>query len=101
MKKRYIVCVSNSEKIQDEEYINYLRKKGLAWWHWIDNVWLLCDNTGHSSVTEIRDSTKTIFKNGNNLILEISANGDTWSGFGPNTPDKNMFKWIQDNWSNF
>ncbi|MBS1509836.1 MAG: hypothetical protein JST86_03295 [Bacteroidetes bacterium] len=98
MKKRYIVCINNSKKEQEEKFIEFLKDNSLAWWHWLPNTWLLSENTGRLSASFIRDAVKEIFDNEYNIVFEISQTNDTWSGFGPSSENKNMFKWLKNNW---
>jgi hypothetical protein len=99
MKKRYIVCVNNSNKIQNEEFLKYLRQKKFGWWHYLDNTWLIVDTKGSSNVQEIRDKARDAFSNEYNIIFELKEGQGTWAGFGPSSKNRNMFKWIKENWS--
>lgn len=98
MKKRYIVCLGNSIKVQDEAFIAYIKEYGLGWWHWLSNVWLIVDSNGKLSAREIRDKLRLIYPGEHTIVLELSENGDTWSGFGPKSEERNMFEWLKTNW---
>ena len=98
MKKRYIVCIDNSNKEQDESFIAYIKEYGLGWWHWLSNVWLIVDKNGKLSAGEIRDKLRLIYVGEHTMVIEMRANGDTWAGFGPKSDDKNMFEWMKKNW---
>ena len=98
MKKRFIICINNSTKEQDEEFMTFIRSNNLSWWHWLSNIWLISDKQGKLTASQIRDEIKIIFDNEYNLVLEINNEKDTWAGFGPKTEDKNMFKWLKNNW---
>lgn len=45
----------------------------------------------------LRDKAVDAYKGKNNLVLEVSGGG-TWFGYGPTSPDRDMFKWIKENW---
>ncbi len=84
-------------KEQDEAVKLYLASKS-AWWHWTPNAWLATDNTGVLTAVTIRDGLKEVLPSVYTLVLEFSDTGDTWAGFGPNMPQKNMFDWVRRNW---
>ena len=98
MKKRYIVCVNKSKKDQNEEFLKYIRQQRFGWWHYLDNTWLIVDPKGTSEIGQIRDKVKIAFENEYNMIFELDEGEGTWSGFGPNSPTRNMFKWLKENW---
>ena len=98
MKKRFIVCVDMPMKEEDNAFLDYVKSKGLGWWHWINGVWLLVDSNGKSTASEIRDATGKHFNNRNRLVIELDKDGDTWSGHGPKSQDNDMFDWIHRNW---
>ena len=98
MKKRFIVCISDFTKDKDVKFIEFIRNNRLGWWHWLPNTWLLSDPNGKLSVKQIRDQVRQIYDNEHVLVIEINNVGDTWSGFGPSSEQKNMFKWIKNNW---
>ena len=98
MKKRYIVSIDGNLTAQEvENFSAYIKEKQLYWWHWLSNTWLLIDHTEAVNTQELRDKATRIFGGKSNLVQEIPQGG-AWYGYGPNGPDKNMFKWIKDNW---
>lgn len=101
MKKRFIVSLNNSTKAQDQLFVEYIMNNNLGWWHWLKNTWLLVDNSGRLSASELRDIVKDIFKNEHTLVIEIGNNSDTWAGYGPTSEDKNMFEWLKDQWKKY
>lgn len=98
MKKRFVICINDATKAQEEAFISFIRDHNLSWWHWLSNLWLLSDKEGKLTAAQIRDELKTIFYNKQNLVLEITNEKDTWAGFGPNTDERNMFTWLKKNW---
>lgn len=98
MRKKYIVAVDNATEEQNLEFKSYINDSSCGWWHWIDNLWLLTDPKGEFSAQEIRDKVKECFPKLYCLVIEMSAEGDTWSGYGPKGEDRNMFKWLRDSW---
>jgi hypothetical protein len=100
MKKRYIVLLDKSTKEQNDQFLNYLRKHRLGWWHWLTNSWLLSDSAGTLSASIIRDEVKRIYGGVNHFVIELRRDGEAWSGFGPKAQKRNMFTWIHRNWKN-
>ncbi|OFX25758.1 MAG: hypothetical protein A2041_14615 [Bacteroidetes bacterium GWA2_31_9b] len=98
MKKRYIICVNNSSEEQEKKFIDYIKSEKFGWWHYLKNTWLVIDLNGNSEISEIRDKVKELFDNEYNMVFQLKEDEGTWSGFGPKSEQKNMFKWIKENW---
>ncbi|MCX6256816.1 MAG: hypothetical protein NTW49_02795 [Bacteroidia bacterium] len=101
MKKRFIVCVEVSTNEQSQLFLDYIIKNNLGWWHWMSNFWLLNNSSGNLNSENIRDELLKIYPEINNIVIEITNNGDTWSAYGPRDESKNYFKWLHDNWKKF
>ena len=101
MAKRYIVCLDNSNENQDQNFKKYLEEHDLAWWHWINNTWLLIDYNEKLSSKIIVNKLKEIYPDIYNLVIEVKGdrNSDNWHGFGPTAEEKNMFDWLFNSWS--
>ena len=97
MKKRFIVVTNRTTAEQDKAFQESL-PPGFAWWHWLGETWLLVDNTGFRSASELRDIARDAFPGIYCLVIEVSESGDRWAGFGPSSGEKNMFAWIRDYW---
>lgn len=97
MKKKYIVSINgNATAQEDERFSAYLKEKNVGWWHWLSNTWLVVDSLGIVDAKDLRDKAIEVYKGKNNLVLEVSVG--SWFGYGPTTPDRDMFKWIKENW---
>ena len=97
MKKKYIVSINgNATALEDERFSAYLKEKSVGWWHWLSNTWLVVDSLGIVDAKDLRDKAIEVYKGKNNLVLEVS--GGSWFGYGPTVPDRDMFKWIKENW---
>lgn len=97
MKKRYIVSINGDiTNLEDENFSKFLKEKKVGWWHWLSNTWLIVDTQNKINAKDLRDKAKEVYNNKYNLIIDVTSN--TWFGFGPNGTDKNMFKWIKENW---
>ena len=99
MKKRFVVCINDSDKEKDKDFIEFIKNNNLGWWHWLSHTWFLSDSNGKLSAAEIRTKVKNIY-NENNIVIELNENGDTWSGYGPKGKSRNMFDWLKRNWGN-
>jgi hypothetical protein len=98
VKKRFIVAVESGTKEQQDAFTEYLRGQGFGWWHWIDNLWLLVDSTGKTTGSDLTSQVNATFPTLNCMVFELSADGDTWAGYGPRTEASNMFTWMRQNW---
>ena len=99
MKKRFIIFIEDSTKEQNDSLLDWIRSENIGWWHWFQGSWLLSNARGHLSASVIRDKLKQIYGTSNTFVIELNNGGDTWSGYGPDTDQKNMFTWIKKNWS--
>ena len=104
MKKRYIVCINNSNSYWEKKFVNYLKKNSLGWWHWIDGVWLVTDYYGRLSSEIIRNDLMDIFPNIRIMVIQLNQNGtDTWHSAGTASPEENekMFNWLHEFWKRY
>ncbi len=96
MKKRFVVAVAGLTTSETKQVSNLFRDK-YGWWHWIDGFWLLTDSSNTLTTKDIRDMIATVKPNSRRIVLEVSNSGD-WSGHGPNSEKKDMFRWIRETW---
>ncbi len=98
MKKRFVVAIGTSTPEQDQAFREWI-SGSYGWWHWIGNVWLIVDLNGMLTAAVIRDQLLECYPGVTTLVLELGVSEScTWSGFGPNTEQRNMFKWLENNW---
>jgi hypothetical protein len=98
MRKRFIICLNSSTEEQDKLLREFIAENKFGWWHWLNNVWLLFSWDSMLSAVDIRNKIDAIYPEVRNLVLELNAEFDTWAGFGPSSPEQNMFKWLKENW---
>jgi len=101
MKRRYVVAVDRMTKKETDEFVAFLREKGLGWWHWINDFWLLVDRQDRVNAEQLREKLNEIAPERTKLVMEVREDLG-WSGFGPNATgeDKNnMFRWLRDTWA--
>jgi len=99
MKKRFVVAVESSTSEQSAALVEFFEERGVGWWHYLPNLWLISDSNGKLDASEIRDELRLLIPGEHSLVLEFRADGDTWAGFGPKSERRNMFKWIRGNWT--
>lgn len=100
MRKRYIVALDSHTKEQNQKFKDFINENSLGWWYWINGFWLLTDPKGAFTARQLRDKLGIIYPEVRKLIIELrgSPDDDTWSGYGPNTENKNMFNWLITTW---
>jgi hypothetical protein len=96
MNRRFIVILQNDHSPrQQERMMEFVKKNGFGWWHWVDNVWVLVDGSGTWTCPLLRDAFNNIFPSVHKLVLE---GGRSWAGFGPSKPPIDWFTWMRENW---
>lgn len=98
MKRRFIAAVSGLNKEDQNKFIEFLRQRGLGWWHWIDDLWLITSRRDEISAKDIRDYLRDLASSTRCIVIEIPED-KTWAGFGPAKPPRDMFEWIRNTWS--
>lgn len=98
MMKRYVLAVDSSTKEQNDAFLAFVKVTGLGWWHWLDNFWLLADDSDNLSAVTIRDKANECYPGVHKLVLQLDQTGDTWAGFGPKTDRRDMFTWLRNTW---
>jgi hypothetical protein len=98
MKRRFVVAVENMTLAEARAFVEWLRTKNLEWWHWIPGFWLVTTRSGDVSTEEIRNQLRKRTDQKDIMVLEIGR-PTTWSGYGPDTRERDMFKWIRGSWA--
>ncbi len=101
MKKRYIVLLQEANNEFDDKFVkDFLDKHGIRWWHWFSHSWILTDPSGKLTAKDVSEGVIQIYKNKNNLVIELSESGNTWYGYGPaDSENKDYFTWLRQYWS--
>lgn len=95
MSKYFIVGTDEITKEDQEAFIQWL--DDYAWWHWINGMWLILDETNELTAESIRDKLLAIAPAMSTMVFEVS-NDSVWAGFGPKSDKRNMFKWMDESW---
>jgi hypothetical protein len=101
MNRRFVICVEGLSRAEQNKLREFLRAHG-AWWHWIDNFWLLSlrsDDDDDLEVVQIRDEIRKINRDARSIIFEFPED-IAWAGSGKkNAKGKSMFKWLKSAWA--
>ena len=98
MKRRFAVAVENMTLIEGSAFVEWIKTKNFGWWHWIPGFWLITAKSGDVSTEEIRNQLRKITDRKDIMVLEIEK-PKTWSGYGPDTRERDMFRWIRGAWA--
>jgi hypothetical protein len=94
MSRQFVIGIDDVSDDQKDALREMFSNHG-SWWNWIPGFWLVTtdDNTKASTV---RDRVLEIVPNCNCIVIEIRES--TWSGYGPSSDNKSMFKWLKNKW---
>lgn len=95
--KKFVVAINPLTEEQSNQITNLFRHE-YGWWHWIEGFWLVVDLRDTLTAKWIRDQVQEIAPKARTLVLEVTTPTRNWAGWGPSTPEKNMFKWIRETW---
>lgn len=98
MIKRFVVLLDSAAEDQDNQFLEWLKEKGVGWWHWLSLSWLIVNSRGDLSAGKIRNKVTEVYGS-NTLVIELQGSDDTWAGYGPKRGKRNMFKWLEETWS--
>ncbi len=97
MTRRFVVA-AKLDRSEQEALMAFVKARHLAWWHWIDNVWLVTDRSDTLSAKEMRDELVALVPSVRCVVIEVGADAK-WAGKGPKSGGKDMFKWLRNTWS--
>ncbi len=95
--RKFVVAAAPLTPTESKAVTDLFRER-YKWWHWIDGLWLVKDESDSLTVAAIRDLIMAAAPKARTMVLDVTGSGNTWSGFGPSSPTKNMFKWIRETW---
>ena len=96
MSRYFVIGIDSTNKSQADAIREWIEGEGINWWHWVDGMWLLISDKRDLRVSTIRDQINTLAPGVTNLVIEVKP--ITWSGFGPKSEARDMFKWLRENW---
>lgn len=95
----FIIATDELSKDESTKISDYVKSLKVAWWHWIDGLWLVSTNKKEISTSKLLDDVEKIVSSSNPNIIVMEVDPITWSGYGPSNNSKNMFSWIHRNWN--
>ncbi|WP_316238599.1 hypothetical protein [Bradyrhizobium sp. SZCCHNR1015] len=90
----FIVATNDLTKDQERAFIQFARENGASWWHYLKNLWLL-DTPENLTIEAIRDQIMEEIAPGVNVLVFELTGEASWAGFGPDSENRSMFRWIQ------
>jgi hypothetical protein len=94
MARRFVIGIDDVTAEQKQALRNVFKEHG-SWWNWIPNFWLV--TTGADTTTSyLRDRIGELVPGVNCMVIE--ADDKDWSGYGPATERRDMFKWVKRTW---
>jgi hypothetical protein len=94
MSRQFVVGI---DEVSDEQK-KLLRESFVqhgSWWNWIPHFWLITTDED-TTAAEIRDRIIDIAPGVNCMVIQVDRGN--WSGYGPATEKRDMFKWIKNTW---
>lgn len=98
MSYQFIVGLNSSTKEQNEYLLDFIKQHRMAWWHWIDNFWLLIDYDEKFSTVEVRDQLNKTHPGIHTIVIRLKEASTNWAGFGPSSKERDMFEWLKNAW---
>lgn len=96
MSRFFVIGIDPTTKSQTDAIREWIESEDINWWHWVDGMWLIISDKRHLHVSTIRDRVNALAPDVTTLVIEVEPT--TWSGFGPKTEERDMFKWLRANW---
>ena|SRR5437763_7438645 len=93
---RHFVIGTEANGEQNRALRNYFNEHG-TWWNWIPGFWLFVTDED-LTVARLRDRVKRITAETNPDVMVLEVTPVTWAGYGPGDKDRDMFKWLRNNW---
>ena len=97
MRRRFVIGVDELDPSQEIQFRDYIKDYG-AWWHWIDNMWLMTTQKESISVEQIRDKLLSINPEARILVFEFPEDIDWACSVSSNSKGKTMSQWLVDPW---
>ena len=97
MRRRFVIGAAPLDRDQEGELREYLASQG-AWWHWIENLWLLTTARETSlNTTEIHDFISDLNPAARIVVFEFPED-ITWTSSGSNQKGMSISDWFVDPW---
>ncbi len=97
MRRRFVIAVDALNTEQEERFREYINAKG-AWWHWIDNFWLMTTKSQTVSAEQIRDKIQEIKPTVRVVVFEFPEDITWAASASKNALGKKLADWIRSPW---
>ena len=100
MNRRFVIAAEGLTGEQERKVRDYLAEHG-AWWHWIDNLWLLSTTTTSEDfgTVNILDAISKLNGDAKVLVFEFPEDIDWAARSKPNRKGKSMSDWLRNAWA--
>lgn len=97
MRRRFVIGVEPLNNEQEEMFRKYIATKG-AWWHWINNLWLMTTTSKDARASEIRDRLLEINPKARVVVFEFPEDVTWAASASKNDEGKKMADWLRTPW---
>jgi hypothetical protein len=93
--RHFVIGTNRTTAEQDKKFKGILesRWRGVAWWHWISETWLIADTADLLTAGDLRDAAQEAFPDTFTIVVRAYG-GATWAGFGT----EEFGKWFEEWW---
>ncbi|TGS13735.1 hypothetical protein EN852_014885 [Mesorhizobium sp. M2E.F.Ca.ET.209.01.1.1] len=92
-----MIGIDSLDADQEKQFRDYIGPKG-AWWHWIENLWLLTTKKDNVSAKEIRDKVRAINPTARVVVFEFPEDITWAASSSTNASGKKLADWLNTPW---
>jgi hypothetical protein len=96
MTQHFVIAIESIDEDHKKILRAFFAEHG-SWWNWIPGFWMFV-STEDITTSAIRDKIREITASDNSDMMVLQVTPVTWSGYGPSTETRNMFKWLRNHW---
>jgi hypothetical protein len=97
MRRRFVIGIDGLDPAEEKRFRKYISDQG-AWWHWIDNMWLMTTKSTDVSAEKILDEVLEINPDARVVVFEFPQDV-TWAASGnTNRKGRRLADWIRTPW---
>ena len=98
MRRRFVIGIDGLNAAEEKEFREYISEQG-AWWHWINNLWLLTTKDEDITTAKIRNRILKIDPDARVIVFEFAEDIDWAASGSTNSKGKKLSGWIKETWS--
>ena len=74
MKRKFVVCVDDSTKEQQNKLTQFFKNEAnMGYWHWLSDLWLVTDPNNYWSAGSLRDKVGELLPGSHNVVIQIDG----------------------------